>query len=151
MAKYPPGEWDPRAPRPQSRGPRPQAWITGPDPELHRRYRIWIQQKNQAQWREEGWDISFERWQALWDESGQWLNRGRARGDYCMTRIDRELPWTESNVQIITREEHARIQGALSVSGYRSPAQQRRRQRLGLPDEKQKTGPKGPHQPRRRV
>jgi len=140
--KYPPGTYDPRAPRPNARGPRPQSWVTGPDPVEHKKYRIWIQQRNQAQWREEGWTISFEEWKQLWDESGQWHNRGRERSCYCMTRIDRELPWTPDNVQIITREQHAKIQGHLSVAGYRSPAQARRREKLGLPVEKLPTGRK---------
>lgn len=140
--KYPPGTYDPRAPRPNARGPRPHMWVTGPDPEEHRRYRVWIQQRNQAQWRGEGWSISFEAWKQLWDQSGQWHNRGRQRSCYCMTRQDHLLPWTVDNVQIITREQHSRMQSALSHSGYRSPAQLKRRKRLGLPLEKQKTGRK---------
>lgn len=93
--------------------------------------------------------MSFEDWKQLWGD--HWLNRGRERGCYCMTRIDREQPWTVNNTQVITREQHAKIQGALSSSGYRSPARERERERLGLPREKQKTGPKGPHKPGRRV
>lgn len=145
--KYPPGEYNPRAPRPQSRGPRPQVWVTGPDPVEHKKYRAFIQQKNQAQFREEGWTITFDEWKALWGDL--WHQRGRARGDYCMTRIDRDQPWTTDNTHVITREEHARIQGSLAAAGYRSPAQVKYRERMGLPVEKQKTGPKGPHQPRR--
>jgi len=59
-----------------------------------------------------------------------------------MTRRDHREPWTVNNVIIITREEHSRQQSALSHSGYRSPAQLRRRERLGLPLERQKTGRK---------
>lgn len=142
--KYPPGTYDPRAPRPHMRGPRPQVWVSGPDPEEHRRYRTWIQQRNQAQWRGEEWTISFEAWKQLWDLSGQWHNRGRARECYCMTRIDHLGAWSVDNVEIITREQHGRQQSALAHSGYRSPAQLRRRARLGLPMERQKTGRK-PH------
>lgn len=140
--KYPPGEYDPRAPRPHMRGPRPHAWVTGPDPEEHKRYRTFIQQKNQAQWRGETWSIDFETWKRLWAESGQWYNRGRQRDCYCMTRRDHTEPWSVDNVMIITREQHSRMQSALSHSGYSSPAQQRRRARLGLPTTRQKTGRK---------
>lgn len=140
--KYPPGEYDPRAPRPHMRGPRPHMWVTGPDPVEHKRYRTWIQQKNQAQWREEGWTISYEDWKRLWDESGQWDNRGRARSCYCMTRRDITEPWSVDNVMIITREEHARSQSQAANAGYRSPAQLKRRIKLGLPLEKQKPGRK---------
>lgn len=142
--------YDPRAPRPWMRGPRPDKWVTGPDPEEHRRYRVFIQQRNQAQWRGEGWTMSFEAWKQIWDQSGQWYNRGRQRGCYCMTRRDVREPWTVDNVYVITREQHAVKQGQLVTTGYRSPAQLRRRARLGLPLDKQKTGPKGPHQPRKK-
>jgi hypothetical protein len=59
-----------------------------------------------------------------------------------MTRRDVHEPWTADNVIIITREEHSRKQSALTHAGYRSIAQQKRRRRLGLPDEKRKTGRK---------
>jgi hypothetical protein len=108
-------------------------WVTGTDPEEHHRYRVFVQQRNQAQWREEGWSITFEVWKDLWAKSGVWLNRGRERGDYCMTRIDWSLPWSLDNVQIITRQEHARLQGAAVALGWRSIAQKRRRSQLGLP------------------
>jgi hypothetical protein len=140
--KYPRGTYNPRAPRPEMRGPRPHQWVTGPDPVEHKKYRTWIQQRNQAQWRQEGWTISFDEWKLLWDISGQWDNRGRARECYCMTRRDVTMPWSIDNVQIITREQHSRIQSALAHSGYSSPAQLRRRARLGMPLKRQKTGRK---------
>ena len=118
--------------RPAARGPRPQLWKAGPDPHRHRQYLTWLQQKNQAQYREEGWDISFEAWCDLWDRSGQWDNRGRERGCYCMTRTDWGLPWTLDNVQIITREAHAKLQGQAQSSGWRSIAQKKKRIKLGI-------------------
>ena len=124
--------YDPRAPRPHMRGSRPQTWKTGPDPVEHKKYRVYIQQRNQAQWREEGWTISYEAWKDLWAESGQWDNRGRERGCYCMTRTDWSLPWTLDNVVIVTREQHARLQGDAVSQGWRSIAQKRYRQRKGL-------------------
>jgi hypothetical protein len=121
--------WDPRAPRPQSRGLRPQVWCTGPDPVLHEKYRVWLQQKNQAQWRDEGWSIGFTDWCDLWAE--RWDQRGRERGCYCMTRVDWSLPWTLDNVKITTREEHARLQGLARAAGWSSIAQKRARARRG--------------------
>ena len=118
-------------PRPNARGPRPQVWITGPDPEEHNRYRIWTQQKNQAQWRDEGWNISFAEWKQIWAESGQWANRGRERGDWCMSRRDWSLPWTPDNVAVITRETHAKLQGDARAAGWSSIAQKRARGRRG--------------------
>ena len=105
------------------KGIRPHTWKSGPDPLEHRKHRIWIQQKNQAQWREEGWSISFEEWKELWSEL--WHLRGRERGDYCMSRIDWSLPWTIDNVDIIPRSIHAKRQQAAKVMGWRSIAQKR--------------------------
>ena len=118
-------------PRPHSRGPRPQVWTTGPDPVRHQQFRVWGQQKNQAQWRDEGWSIGFRDWCDLWDQSGQWLNRGRERGCYCMSRLDWSLPWTVDNVAIITREAHAKLQGDARAAGWSSIAQKRARARRG--------------------
>jgi len=118
-------------PRPHTRKPRPQIWRTGPDPVRHQQFRVWGQQKNQAQWREEGWCIDFETWARMWNESGQWENRGRERGTYCMSRIDWSLPWTADNVAIITREQHAQLQGDARAAGWCSVAQKRARARRG--------------------
>jgi hypothetical protein len=97
----------------------------------HQQFRVWGQQKNQAQWREEGWTIDFETWARMWNESGQWENRGRERGTYCMSRIDWSLPWTADNVAIITREQHAQLQGDARAAGWCSVAQKRARARRG--------------------
>ena len=112
-------------PRPHTTGPRPQVWKSGPDPVRHEQFRVWGQQKNQAQWREEGWSIGFDQWCDIWDRSGQWLNRGRERGCYCMSRLDWSEPWQLGNVAIITREAHAKMQGDARAAGHTSPAQQR--------------------------
>ena len=119
-------------PRPHMRGLRPQVWRSGPDPRRHRQYQVWLQQRNQAQYREEGWTIEFDIWCAMWDQSGQWDNRGRERGCYCMTRKDWSLPWTPENTQIVTRETHAQMQAVAVRAGWRSIAQKQRRARLGL-------------------
>jgi len=95
----------------------------------HRQYLTWLQQRNQAQWREEGWTIDFDTWKQIWTDSGQWANRGRERGTYCMSRLDWSLPWTADNVAIITREAHARLQGLARAQGWSSTAQKRRRNR----------------------
>ena len=122
--------YTPRGPRPNSRGPRPQVWLTGPDPVLHQKYRVWLQQKNQAQWRGEVWNLAFDHWVLMWGEL--WHNRGRGRGDYCMTRRDHDAAWDTSNAHVVTRSQHAQQQSAQAHAGYRSPAQARRRLKLGL-------------------
>jgi len=90
------------------RGPNPNAWKSGPDPERHRRYLQWLQQKNQAQFRDEGWDLEFDDWLALWGTNIQY--RGRQKGSMTMVRIDYEKPWSKTNACIVDRIGHARVQ-----------------------------------------
>jgi hypothetical protein len=104
---------------------RPHLWISGPDPVVHKKYLVWLQQRNQALWREEGWHIDFADWCGLWGDL--WHSRGRQRGDYCMTRKDWSLPWTLDNVQVITRSEHAKAQGLARAAGWCSPAHKRKK------------------------
>lgn len=84
----------------------PHTWRSGPDPLKHKQYLIWLQQKNQAQYRREGWTIAFEAWLDLWQ--GLWDQRGRTPQSLCMTRKDTDLTWELDNVEIITRAEHFR-------------------------------------------
>lgn len=116
--------WSNSGPRPQSRGPRPQTWASGPDPAEHERYRVWVQQRNQAQWRGEGWALEFEPWKQIW--APYWHLKGRTSNSCCMTRIDPSEPWSEHNVEVITREQHSAQQGAMRLAGYRSRAQQKK-------------------------
>lgn len=106
--KYPPGTYNPRAPRPHARGPRPNAWVTGPDELEHRKYRAFIQHRNQSNYRNEPWDLTFEQYKEIWAE--HWFNRGRTKDCYCLTRIDYDLPWTLDNVEVVTRQAHNRRQ-----------------------------------------
>ena len=97
--------YTPRGPRPHTAGLRPHLWKTGSDPLRHRQYRVWLQQRNQAQWREEGWVYEFEDWQRVW--APLWSQRGKASTQLCMTRLDPTKPWSEANTQIVTRHEHS--------------------------------------------
>ena len=104
--KYPPGEYDPRAPRPHACGPRPHVWVTGPDPEEHKKYRVFIQQRNQANYRLETWTITFEEWWDIWEKSGHWDQRGCKQGQYCMSRIGDQGEYSSTNVFI---QQHGQI------------------------------------------
>jgi hypothetical protein len=110
-------------------GPRPEMWISGPDQVRHQQHVAWRQQKNQAQWRGETWDLAFDHWIELWGDL--WPRRGRLVDDYCMTRKDWELPWTRDNTHVITRAEHACMHGHHASTGYVSPARIRWRERTG--------------------
>ncbi len=105
----------------------PDRWVTGPDPVRHQQYDVFLQQRNQAQWRGEAWCMEFDAWLDLWRP--YWPLRGRTRGSYCMTRRDWSLPWTETNVEIITREQHAQHQRWRRESAQVSRARQNLKER----------------------
>lgn len=119
-----------KGPRPHTRGERPESWLSGPDRTRHVQHTAWRQQKNQAQWRGETWDLSFEDWVELWGDL--WPHRGRLVTDYCMTRRDWELPWTRTNAHVITRSEHAQMHGRRMADGWVSPARSRWRELKGI-------------------
>lgn len=89
-------------------GLRPHVWVSGPDPERHKRYLQWLQQKNQAQFRNEGWDFPFDDWLELWGDLIHY--RGRKQGSMTMVRIDYTKPWHRDNARIVDRMEHSRVQ-----------------------------------------
>lgn len=128
------GLWDPRAPRPHMRGPRPNAWVSGTDLELHKKYRAFIQQRNQANFRGESWQLTFEQWQELWGEL--WHQRGRDQGCYCMTRDQWDKPWDTTNSIIITRSEHNRRQQATANQKRKLGVLPPKRSLKGIPKRK---------------
>lgn len=89
-------------------GPRPNVWVSGPDPERHKRYLQWLQQRNQARFRGEEWELEFDDWLAIWGSNIQY--RGRQKGSMTMVRIDYERPWSNTNARIVDRKEHSRVQ-----------------------------------------
>jgi hypothetical protein len=101
----------------------PDRWITGPDPERHHRYEVWLQQRNQAQWRGEIWALPFDAWLDMWQPL--WHLRGRTRGTWCMSRQDWDGAWCPENVDIVPREQHAQRQRAYRARGWQSPARRR--------------------------
>lgn len=109
-------------------GPRPHVWKSGPDPVEHKKYLNWLQQKNQAQYRREGWQLSFEVWKEIWGDN--FHNKGRASGNFCMTRRDDQAAWTRDNVEILTRREHVLRQGAKRDVNWRSGPRRPRLPRL---------------------
>lgn len=66
-------------------------------------YYFYLQQKTQANFRNEGWDVEFYDWLTIWGD--KWSKRGRRPGQFCMSRIDNEKPWTKDNIVIWAREE----------------------------------------------
>lgn len=87
---------------------RPHMWkVQGEVP--HKQYRCWIQHKNQANFRGEEYDLTFEQYQDLWKD--KWDMKGRDSDSYCLTRVDPDGAWTLNNVEVIDRIEHLKRQG----------------------------------------
>lgn len=47
------------------------------------------------------WTLTYEQWASVWAASGHCENRGRARGQYQMDRIDNRKGYVIDNVQIV--------------------------------------------------
>lgn len=77
--------------------PKPQVWKSGPDEHKHKHYPGYSQQRNQANWREEDWRLTFDEWYTFWGDDID--NRGRSNGQYKLTRINKFKPWTIDNIQ----------------------------------------------------
>jgi hypothetical protein len=58
-------------------------------------------QKAHAKERGIEFDLSFEDWWSLWEQSGQWDNRGRKPEQYCMARAKDHGAYTLGNVSIV--------------------------------------------------
>jgi len=87
---------------------RPHLWMTGPDETRHQQFNVFRQQKNQANWRKEGWELDFEDWVSLWGD--KWAERGRKPEQYCMTRISDTDSWNQNNVIVIKRIDFFQVQ-----------------------------------------
>lgn len=71
----------------------------------------YLRAKAQAIFRDEGWTLAFEEFYELWKHD--WHNRGRDPESICMTRKDFSQPWSNDNVELITRLEHLQKQGEM--------------------------------------
>ena len=100
-------------------GARPDQWLTGPDPVTHDSYYAWLQCRNQARFRSEPWDLTFDEWQRAW--AGLWHRRGRKSDQLCITRQDGEGSWTRDNVIVITRRQHAQRKTGVRLGLGESP------------------------------
>lgn len=96
------------------RGPRPLIWSTGPDPRRHEMFKAYGKARAQANFRGEPWLITFEDYERVWAD--QWERRGRTRDTLCLSRIDYDLGWEPSNIEVITRREHNQRQADWRVA-----------------------------------
>jgi hypothetical protein len=75
-------------------------------PHLHRLRRAFIVARCQANYRNEGWELTWDDWQYLWLTKDRYLRKGRGADDLGLSRLDYSSSWCMDNVQIETRKDH---------------------------------------------
>lgn len=70
------------------------------------------------------WQMTFDEWWGVWQDSGKWNQRGIRDGQYCMARRGDTGPYAVGNVDIVTGNENlsARHVRALPVGVYANGA-----------------------------
>lgn len=58
-----------------------------------------------AKQREIVWNMTFDEWADIWNNSGKYEQRGNYAGQYVMSRINYSQPYDTSNVEIILKED----------------------------------------------
>jgi hypothetical protein len=72
------------------------------DETLYPYYKLFVQHRNQAQYRNEDYLLNFYEWI---DAYGEHINnRGKRVGQVMLKRIDKNLPWRPNNIQLIKIE-----------------------------------------------
>ena len=92
-------------------GPRPDTWLTGPDPELKHLRRRWLRAKNQAKFWSQAWALTWEQYRDIW--LGHIDQQGRTTENLNLVRSDTTRGWTLKNVHLMNRGEamHRKTKG----------------------------------------
>jgi len=64
-------------------------------------------QKGSAKRRGISWELTFDAWWKIWQESGKWDERGKAAEQYVMARKNDIGPYSMENVMIITNAQNS--------------------------------------------
>ena len=65
-------------------------------------------QRRQAKHRKIAWELTFEQWLKIWQDSGNLIGRGRKTGQYVMARNGDVGPYAVDNVKIIRAADNIR-------------------------------------------
>jgi hypothetical protein len=63
-------------------------------------------QRRRAKERNIEWQLTFDQWLSIWEQSGHLAQRGRTKGKYCMSRKGDTGPYSIDNVKIILFEQN---------------------------------------------
>jgi hypothetical protein len=64
------------------------------------------QQRDNAKKRGIAWELTFEQWRKIWEDSHHWKNRGRHTDEYCMARYNDVGTYEIGNVRILTNRDN---------------------------------------------
>ena len=67
----------------------------------------YFEQRQNARNRGISFELTFDDWFAIWQQSGKWELRGRGKGTYVMSRIGDAGPYAVNNVYINSQEQNA--------------------------------------------
>lgn len=80
---------------------------------------IYTRQRANARRREIPFDLSYEEWWKIWEESGLWEQRGVGKDKYCMSRINDEGGYQVGNVEIKSSTANSKEYAARRWAGKR--------------------------------
>jgi len=83
------------------RGPRPDQWVTGPDPHRHRQHRAYLLLRVRCRHRKEEFLLTSDEFAGLWSRE-QWAKRGLQSHQLVLGRKDPRRPWQLDNVEVRT-------------------------------------------------
>jgi hypothetical protein len=64
--------------------------------------------RNGAKARGIDFNLTYDQWQDIWNQSGHWEERGNKRGQYCMSRYNDQGPYEIGNVFIQRHTDNIR-------------------------------------------
>jgi hypothetical protein len=67
----------------------------------------YFEQRQSARNRGISFELTFDDWFSIWQNSGKWELRGRGKGTYVMSRIGDAGPYAVNNVYINSQEQNA--------------------------------------------
>ena len=79
-----------------------------------------VRQKASANRRGIPWELSFDDWWGIWQESGKWEERGNKTGQFCMGRKNDIGPYSKENVMIIPSSKNSQDSWKNGLSMYTS-------------------------------
>ena len=67
---------------------------------------VFCKQRSRAKSRKIDWQLTFDQWMDIWDNSGQWENMGKGVGLFMMCRVKEPGPYSIENVYIGTGKQN---------------------------------------------